>query len=171
MTGIAQVVFPHQANGSLIEKDGKVIGSELIGQNFTERQVFPRPAVGDVGTDPPMRPRRFRTLQRRQLVGHQPRPDLQGADRPRQGRRREAQGGESRTADAGRPRHDVGQRARSGHHAGGRAASRCRASPRRATSPRRQVRRLVAQSTEGRTFGIIGEPHVNVLQLNLALDA
>ena len=47
MTGIAGVIFPDQAQGSLIEQDGKVIGSALIGQDFTERQIFPWPALGD----------------------------------------------------------------------------------------------------------------------------
>ena len=45
VTGVAQLAFPHQANGSLIERDGKVIGSELIAQSVRGRQVLPSAAV------------------------------------------------------------------------------------------------------------------------------
>jgi K+-transporting ATPase ATPase C chain len=86
MTGIAQAVFPYQANGSLIEKDGKVIGSALIGQEFTSDQVLPWPSVCHHGTGSKgPNQDRAHALCCRQLWRFQSWSDVQGAGRSRQG--------------------------------------------------------------------------------------
>ena len=122
MTGIAQLVFPRQANGSLIEKDGKVIGSELIGQNFTERQVFPRPSIGDDGHRPEGCDQDGSgALQRRQLGGQQPGPTSKALIERVQGDVEKLKAENPGAARSRRSRDDVGQRPRSGHHAGRRA--------------------------------------------------
>ena len=122
MTGIAQLVFPHQANGSLIEKDGKVIGSELIGQNFTDDKYFHGRPSATTDTDPndPTKtvPAPYNAAN---SGGSNARPDQQGADRPREGRRRKAQGRKPEHADTGGSRHHLGKRPRPRHHARRRA--------------------------------------------------
>ena len=116
MTGVAGVVFPYQAQGSLIEKDGKVIGSALIGQEFTSDGYFHGRPSATLGPDPNDPSKTVvGALQRCELDGLQSRPDQQGADRPCHGRRAEAQAGESCRPGSDRPGNHVGQRARSGH--------------------------------------------------------
>ena len=119
MTGIAQLLFPHQANGSLIEKDGKVIGSELIGQNFTDDKYFHGRPSATTDTDPndPTKtvPAPYNAAN---SGGSNLGPTSQGADRPRQGRCREAEEGKPVGADPGRSRHHLGERPRPRHHPG-----------------------------------------------------
>ncbi len=107
ITAVAQVVFPDQANGQLIERNGTVIGSRIIGQGFSSPGYFrSRPSAAGMGYDAA------------NSAGSAARPDQQEADRRRDGERRGGAQGESERARTHRSGDDVGVRIRSASLAG-----------------------------------------------------
>ena len=158
ITGVAGVMFPHQASGSLILKDGKVIGSELLAQSFTSDRYFhPRPSAAGNGYD----------------------ATSSGGSNLAQSNAKLAtriQGDIDRLAkqNPGKPVPiDLVTMSGSGldpditpDAAYYQAETVAKA---RALSVDR-VRQLIAEHVTGRQFGLLGEPRVNVLELNLALD-
>jgi K+-transporting ATPase ATPase C chain len=161
ITGISQVLFPHQANGSLVTAGGKVVGSELIGQNFAKPEYFqPRPsAAGNDGYDPTASGGSNYGPTNQKLVDRvkgsidkfrKDNPDYTGpipADLVT-------------TSGSGLDPHISPDSA---------TAQAARVAKARGASTD-QMTRLVAQFTEGPELGVLGEPRVNVLKLNLALD-
>ena len=160
-TGVAQVLFPHQANGSLIERDGKPIGSELIGQYFDDPRYFwgrpsattPQPDNGTASNGSNLGPsntalrdavqQRIDALRKADPASTAPVPaDLVTASASGLDPEVSPAAAQYQVARVARVRHlDVGQ-----------------------------VQALVAKFTQGRQLGLLGEPRVNVLRLNLALD-
>jgi K+-transporting ATPase ATPase C chain len=161
MTGICQVAFPHQANGSLIAAGGKVIGSELLGQNFARPEYFhPRPsAAGNDGYDATASggsnygPTNQKLIDRVKTAVEQFRkenPDYHGPIPA-----------------------DLVTTSGSGLDPDVSPASAEAQAPRVAKSrgiPLAHVERLIAQHTKQPDLGLLGEPRVNVLAVNLALD-
>ena len=109
VTGIAQVLFPDKANGQLMERNGKVVGSRIIGQGFSSAGLFPVEALG----------RRHR-LRCGELRGHAAWSDQQEAGRQRQGERRDGAQGECDRPGPDRPGHHFGVGPRSSPLACGR---------------------------------------------------
>jgi potassium-transporting ATPase KdpC subunit len=168
MTGIAQLVFPHQANGSLIEKDGKVIGSELIGQNFTD-DLHGRPST-TTDTDPndPTKtvPAPYNAAN---SVGSNLGPTSQALiDRVKD----DAEKLKAENPSAPVPV-DLVTTSASGLDPDITPAAAEFQVPRVAKARNLQpdkLRALVANMTQDRFLGILGEKRVNVLKLNIALD-
>ncbi len=161
VTGIAQALFPHQANGSMIVKDGQPVGSELIGQPFGDPKYFwgrlsatasfPYNAAASSGSNlGPTNPALQDAVQARIKALHDADP---GNTAPIPVDLVTASGsGLDPDISLAAALYQVPRVARS-----------------RGLDPA-QVEALVRQHTSGRQWGLLGEPRVNVLQLNLALD-
>lgn len=171
MTGIAQLVFPYRANGSLIISNGKVVGSELIGQNFTSGRYFhgrpsattepdpkdpsktvPVPYAADNSAGSNLGPTSKALIDRVKADAAKLAPENPGTPVPV----------------------DLVTTSASGLDPDITPAAALFQVPRIAKArniSKDRVRQLVQDHIAGRLVGVIGEPHVNVLQLNLALDA
>ena len=161
VTGIAQAVFPFQANGSLIIKDGKAVGSALIGQPFDDPKYFwGRPSATSPFAD------NAASSSGSNLSPTN--PDLIKAVQGRVDALRAADPGNTAPVPV-----DLVTASGSGLDPHISPAAALYQVPRVARERKldpQAVRQLVERHTEGRVIGILGEPRVNVLALNLALD-
>ena len=171
MTGIAQAVFPRQANGSLIKKDDKVIGSELIGQNFTEDRYFRGRPSATTDVDPKDATKTVPApYNAANSAGSNAGPTSKALIERVQG---DVDKLKAENPGVAVPV-DLVTTSASGLDPDLTPAAALFQVPRVAKArglPEAKVRDLVTQSVEGRFLGLIGEPHVNVMRLNMALDA
>ncbi len=162
VTGIAQVIFPRAANGSLIERDGKTLGSELIGQAFADPKYFwSRPSATT--------PFAYNSASSSGSNTGPTNPALSDAVKQRIDALRAADPGNADavpvdlvTASASGLDPDISPAA---------AQFQLRRVARARGRGESEIADLVAKATEPRQLGILGEPRVNVLKLNLMLDA
>jgi len=171
MTGIAQVAFPHQANGSMVEKDGKVIGSALIGQNFAGPGYFHGRPSATTDTDPNDS---TKTVPAPYNAANSSASNAGPTAKALVERVKEDVDKLKAENPGAAVPIDLVTTSASGLDPDISPAAALFQLPRvaRARSlDEEQLRRLIELHTEPRLLGLIGEPRVNVLQLNMALDA
>lgn len=171
MTGVAQLVFPRQANGSLVVKDGKVIGSELIGQNFADAKYFYGRPSATTDADPNDASKTVAApYNAANSSGSNAGPTSKALIERIQG---DVEKLKAENPGAPIPV-DLVTTSASGLDPHITPAAAHFQVPRVAKArslPEAKVRELVAQTVEDRFLGVLGEPRVNVLRLNMALDA
>jgi potassium-transporting ATPase KdpC subunit len=171
MTGIAETIFPYQAQGSLIESGGKIVGSELIGQNFTGAKYFHGRPPATTEPDPKDS---SKTIPVPYAADNSSGSNLGPTAKPLIDRMKDNVAKlKAENPNAPIPV-DLVTTSASGLDPHITPAAALFQVPRVAKArgmPEDKVRELVGRAVEGRTLGLLGEPRVNVLKLNLALDA
>ncbi|WP_300575129.1 potassium-transporting ATPase subunit KdpC [Phenylobacterium sp.] len=157
ITGVAQAAFPRQADGSLIMQDGRIVGSALVGQAFASpRYLHGRPSA--VGYDAAgsgasnLGPLNAELIAETSARAKAWRAETAGAEPPADAVTASASGLDPHVS----PANALAQAPRIAEARG---------------ADVERVRAVIAQHVEGRTFGVLGQPRVNVLRTNLALDA
>ena len=170
ITGIAGAIFPYQANGSLIAKDGQVIGSELIGQSFTSDRYFHGRPSATTGPDPadPTKSTGVPYNASNSMGSNLGPTNKALVERVKGDVEKLSQENPSAPVPV-----DLVTTTASGldpHISPEAALFQVPRVAKARALPEQQVRELVESNVEGRLFGVLGEPRVNVLALNLALD-
>ncbi len=171
MTGISQALFPSQANGSQVEVDGKIVGSALIGQNFTRPEYFHGRPSATTDTDPKDAtktvPAPYNAMNSSgsnfgptsQALSDRVKADIATLQAENPGA---AVPADLVTTSASGLDPDISPEA---------AAFQAPRVAKERKLPLAFVQALIQQQTKGRLLGLLGEPRVNVLRLNIALDA
>jgi potassium-transporting ATPase KdpC subunit len=171
MTGIAGVIFPYQSQGSLIERDGKVIGSALIGQQFTSDKYFQGRLSATTGPDPADPTKSVPTpYNASNSMGSNLGPTNKALIERVQA---DVEKLKAENPSAAVPIELV-TTSGSGldpHISPEAALFQVPRVAKARNIPEDRIRQIVNEQIEGRLFGLLGEPRINVLALNLALDS